>query len=108
MSLSQKTCTPCQGGIDPLTELEAKEMLQKTLGWQLKEGAKKLYREFKFSDFQTALDFTNKVGEIAEEQQHHPDIGLGWGYVNISIHTHKINGLHENDFILASKVDGIS
>lgn len=107
MSLSQKTCTPCQGGVEPLTEAEAKELLQKTSDWQLKEGGKKLYREFEFDNFQKALDFTNKVGELAEAEQHHPDIQLGWGYVNITIFTHKIDGLHENDFILASKVDEV-
>jgi 4a-hydroxytetrahydrobiopterin dehydratase len=62
-------------------------------------------KEFKFPDFKTALDFTNKVGEIAEEQGHHPDIGLGWGRVEIMIYTHKVNGLTESDFILAAKID---
>lgn len=105
MSLSQKDCVPCQGGISALNEAEAKEFLKNLPLWELKENATKLYREFNFKNFVKSLEFTNKVGEVAEKEKHHPDIQLGWGYVKIYIQTHKINGLHENDFILASKID---
>jgi len=66
-----------------------------------------LYRAFKFEDFQAAMEFVQNVGEIAEQEDHHPDIEFGWGYANILIYTHKINGLHENDFILAAKINGL-
>ena len=105
--LKDKVCVPCQGGILPLTVEEAKLLLRKTSGWELKEGATRLNRSFKVNDFQAALDFVNKVGVIAEEEGHHPDIKFGWGYINILIFTHKINGLHENDFILAAKFNTI-
>ncbi len=106
--LKDKICVPCQGGIPPLTFKEAKSFLRKTSGWELQEEATRLYRSFKVSDFQAALDFVNKVGIIAEEKGHHPDIKFGWGYINILIFTHKINGLHENDFILAAKINTIA
>ncbi|MEE2998771.1 MAG: 4a-hydroxytetrahydrobiopterin dehydratase [Pseudomonadota bacterium] len=106
--LKDKICVPCQGGIPPLTIEEAKSLLQKTPGWELQEEATRLYRSFTVNDFQTALDFVNKVGVIAEEEGHHPDIKFGWGYINILVFTHKINGLHENDFILAAKINVIA
>ncbi|MDX1950172.1 MAG: 4a-hydroxytetrahydrobiopterin dehydratase [Rickettsiales bacterium] len=105
VSLDTKNCVPCKGGIPPLTEAEAKNFLSQTPLWELKENATKIYREFNFKNFVKALDFVNKVGAVAEAEAHHPDIQLGWGYVKIYIQTHKINGLHENDFILASKID---
>lgn len=104
MALSEKTCTPCQGGIDPMSESEAKGMLEKVPGWQLKESGKMLFRRFSFDDFKSALAFVNKAGELAEQEQHHPDITFGWGYAEVTIYTHKIGGLHENDFILAAKI----
>jgi 4a-hydroxytetrahydrobiopterin dehydratase len=106
-ALINKVCGPCQGGIPPLTTSEAKTFLLSTVGWELKEDAKKLYRSFKFDDFQMALDFVQKVAAIAEQEGHHPDIEFGWGYANFSVFTHKINGLHENDFILAAKINSI-
>lgn len=105
--LQEKDCTPCRGGIPPINPEEARKMLREVPMWKLIDDSTKLYREFTFKDFAKALEFTNKVGELAEAEQHHPDIELGWGYVNIKIFTHKINGLHENDFILASKIDRI-
>jgi len=80
-------------------------MLRQTPLWQLVDDGRKIYREFLFNNFLSALAFVNKVGEIAELEQHHPDIEFGWGYARIYIQTHKINGLHENDFILAGKID---
>ena len=105
MSLTQKTCVPCQGGIPPLTPEEAKGFLEQVPGWELNDTSDRLYRKFKFDDFVASLDFVNKVGAIAEEEGHHPDIFFGWGYADIVVFTHKIQGLHENDFILAAKVN---
>ena len=106
-NLKDKVCVPCQGGIPPLTSKEANSLLNSTPGWELKEDATKLYRSFSFDNFRTALNYINKVGIVSEEEGHHPDIEFGWGYVNITILTHKIGGLHENDFILAAKINEI-
>jgi 4a-hydroxytetrahydrobiopterin dehydratase len=108
MSLTEKTCVPCQGGIPPIEEAEAKRMLGEVPGWQLTEGATRLERDFTFPDFQTCLDFVNKVGALAEEEGHHPDICFGWGKAHIVWFTHKIKGLHENDFIMAAKTNRLA
>lgn len=103
--LTSKKCTPCQGGIPPLKADEAQAYLEKVPGWELQENATKLKRTFHHKDFMDALDFTRRVGELCEEEGHHPDITLGWGYCRVVFQTHKINGLHENDFIMAAKVN---
>ena len=104
-NLSNKKCVPCQGGIPPLTADEITKYLpQIKEDWQLL-GSTKLHKEFQFNSFKEAIDFTNKVAKIAEEEQHHPNILINYNKVEIDIWTHKINGLHENDFILASKID---
>lgn len=105
-NLSTKKCVPCQGGIPPLTEDEIKEYLPNIQGWQVLEN-KKIHKQFTFESFSKAIDFTNKVAKIAEEEQHHPNISIDYNKVRIDIWTHKIDGLHENDFILASKIDTI-
>lgn len=106
--LSQKNCVSCEGGIQKLNAEQVVKMLeQHTPQWHPIESHTKIRRGFKFKNFKTALNFVNKVGEIAEAEKHHPDIELGWGYVNITIQTHAISGLHENDFILASKIDRV-
>lgn len=107
--LKDKKCIPCTGDVPPL-EQSTKEFLLKKLNpdWKLVEGNLKLQREFKFKNFKKALEFTNKVGAVAEEQFHHPDLAVGWGYVRIVIQTHKINNLVESDFILAAKVDELT
>ncbi|WP_069883381.1 4a-hydroxytetrahydrobiopterin dehydratase [Bosea sp. BIWAKO-01] len=102
--LARKTCTPCRGGIPPLTREEAAAYLPRTPGWDLLDDGHKLHREFKFADFRASLDFIGKVGSLAEEEGHHPDICFGWGYAGITLQTHKIRGLHENDFIMAAKI----
>ena len=103
--LAQENCIPCRGGVPPLKgeELDA---LQEKLGndWQI-INEHHLEKEYIFSDFRQALDFTVKVGEVAENQDHHPDIYLAWGKVKLTIWTHKIDGLTESDFILAAKAD---
>ncbi len=106
MDISSKECIPCGGGLEKLSIDNANSLKQAhTPEWQVIEGGKKLYREFKFKNFKHSQDFVNKVGEIAELEGHHPDISFGWGYANITIYTHAIEGLHENDFILAAKID---
>lgn len=103
-ALVHKKCVPCEGGVDPLSQSEVANYLAAVAGWSLEEG--KLVREFIAKDFQMALDFINKVGALAEEEGHHPDIYLhGWNKVKFILYTHAINGLHLNDFILASKIN---
>ena len=106
--LALKDCVPCKDGVPPL-EGEELTRLQKELDgdWDVVEGHH-LEKHYRFPDFREALAFTNRVGELAEEQGHHPDISLGWGYCLIMIHTHAINGLSINDFILAAKIDKIT
>ena len=102
-----KTCEPCRGGVEPMAEPDLSQYL-KLLNreWEIVDG-KRLERTFEFRDFAQALAFTNQVGQLAEEQQHHPDIHLFWGKVKIDLWTHKIGGLHPNDFILAVMIDRI-
>ena len=105
--LSEKTCVPCRGGVPPLTAGEIRPLAAQVENWNVVNDHH-VEREFKFPDFKTALAFVDKVGAIAEEQGHHPDIYLAWGKAQIKIWTHKINGLTESDFILAAKIDKIS
>lgn len=108
-NLSTKTCIPCQGGIPPLTRSEFQKYLDEVHGWDIIDEDTKLQKTFVFKDFQEALGFVNNVGAIAEEQGHHPDISLhDYKKVTITLFTHKIGGLHENDFILAAKIDGMN
>ncbi|WP_367159141.1 4a-hydroxytetrahydrobiopterin dehydratase [Mesorhizobium sp.] len=107
-SIAQKTCTPCRGGIPPLTEKEASGYLSQTPGWNLLEAGHLIRRKFKFADFREALTFVDGVGRLAEEEGHHPEICFGWGYAEISLQTHKIRGLHENDFIMAAKINQLA
>lgn len=103
--LSEKECIPCKGGIPPLRG-EALADLHRQLdsGWEV-INEHHLEKEFKFKNFREALAFTNKVGELAEANNHHPDIYLAWGRVKVTIWTHKIDGLTESDFVMASKID---
>lgn len=105
MSLTAKTCTPCQGGVEPMSHQQAESMMQQVPGWQLADSAKRITRCFKFKNFAESLAFVNEVGELAEQEGHHPDITFGWGYATVEVFTHKIGGLHENDFILAAKIN---
>ncbi|MCY4595641.1 MAG: 4a-hydroxytetrahydrobiopterin dehydratase [Bryobacterales bacterium] len=102
--LAEKSCVPCRGGIPPLQGEELRVFSAQVAGWTVVE-AHHLEREFKFPDFNNALDFTNRVGALAESEGHHPDIYLAWGKVGIKIWTHKIDGLTESDFVLAAKID---
>lgn len=103
-TLTAKKCTPCQGGIPPLTPETAEKYLGSVPGWELLDDATKLKRTFRCNNFMEALALAREVGELCEEEGHHPDITIGWGYCRVVFQTHKINGLHENDFIMAAKV----
>ncbi len=102
--LAAKTCIPCRGGVLPLKGEELTALQQQVRDWNLIEEHH-ITKTFKFPNFRGALKFVNCVGELAEEIWHHPDIFLAWGRVDITIWTHKINGLTESDFILAAKID---
>jgi 4a-hydroxytetrahydrobiopterin dehydratase len=105
--LAQKECVPCQGGAPPLKGNDLAR-LARELGedWRV-VNEHHLEREFKFENFRKALEFTNQVGELAEQQNHHPDIDLAWGKVKLTLWTHKIDGLTESDFVFAAKVNGL-
>ena len=103
-NLADKKCVPCRGGVPPLQGEELQKLAGQVENWQVANGHH-LEKIYKFPDFRHALAFVNNVGELAEEQDHHPDIYLTWGKVEIKIWTHKINGLTESDFILAAKID---
>lgn len=102
--LAAKKCVPCRGGVDPLKGQKLAGLARHLPGWNVVEEHH-LQREFKFSDFRTALDFVNRVGEVAEQEGHHPDLYLAWGEVGVTLWTHKIDGLTESDFILAAKIE---
>ncbi|MBN2581435.1 MAG: 4a-hydroxytetrahydrobiopterin dehydratase [Planctomycetes bacterium] len=104
-SLTNRSCVPCQGGVPPLDQ-EKIEPLLAELGndWQVADGHH-LEKTYKFKNFKQALAFVNRVGAAAEAEGHHPNICFTWGRVTLQLWTHKINGLHENDFILAAKAD---
>ena len=105
--LAAGKCVACRAGEPTLTEAEIEELLPQIRGWQVKEveGMKRLVRVFKFKNFAQALEFTDTVGAIAEEEDHHPLIITEWGKVTLNWWTHKIGGLHKNDFIMAAKSD---
>lgn len=105
--LADKKCIACEGGVPPLEGDELKTIFSELGGdWKIVHEHH-LEKEFQFKDFKEALEFTNKVGNLAEQEEHHPDIHLSWGKVRIVLWTHKINGLSESDFILAAKIDRI-
>ncbi len=107
MSLAQKECVPCRGDATVLNREEAETLLKQISGWELSDDARWITRNYTFKNFKTTLAFVNRVGEVAETVGHHPDIYFTWGKCRISIQTHKINGLHESDFILAAKIDTV-
>ena len=105
MNLTEKKCKPCEGGVPAMTEAQANELLAQVPSWKIIDW--KVTKEFKFKNFLEAMEFVNKVAEIAEQEQHHPDISISYSKVGIKTWTHAINGLSENDFILAAKIDQI-
>jgi len=102
--LADKRCVPCRGGVPPLTADQIKPLARQVEQWKVVKNHH-VEREFEFPDFKSALDFVNRIGEIAEREDHHPDIELSWGRVGVRIWTHKIDGLTESDFVLAAKID---
>ena len=107
MDLTSKKCVPCEGGVPPIQGEELREYLGEVPGWQAEDGEKKIKKEFKFKDFKEAINFTNRVARLAEAEGHHPDIFIFYNRVVIQLWTHAIQGLSENDFILAAKVEEI-
>jgi 4a-hydroxytetrahydrobiopterin dehydratase len=106
--LSEKTCVPCRGGVPPMARAEAVAYLRQAPGWALQDDGIRIERSFKLKNFKEALVLVNRIGALAEDEGHHPDITFGWGNVTVSLHTHKIKGLHENDFIMAAKINRLA
>jgi len=106
--LTKRNCVPCKGGMPPMDADAIANYLQLLGGnWTMVEN-QKIEKEFSFPDFATALAFTNIIGELAEQQGHHPDLELGWGRIKVTLWTHKIGGLSESDFILAAHIDQVA
>jgi 4a-hydroxytetrahydrobiopterin dehydratase len=106
-SLAAKSCTPCRGGVPPLAPDEVSAHQRQTPDWSVQDE-QRIERTFKFRNFAEAFGFVRQVADLAEAEGHHPDISFGWGYVTVSLQTKKIKGLHENDFIMAAKLDHIA
>ncbi len=104
-TLKKKKCVPCEGGVVPLTVIEIDRLSVEIPEWKVATDEKSIFREFVFDDFAKALSFVDRIGVIAQEEWHHPDIHLAWGRVGVTFSTHAIKGLSENDFIMAAKVD---
>tara|TARA_Y100000768_G_scaffold385877_1_gene372964 strand:+ start:738 stop:1079 length:342 start_codon:yes stop_codon:yes gene_type:complete len=104
-NLTNKKCEPCSGNTPKLNFEEISKFLSEINEWTVNDNQEMIYKKFKFPNFKKALNFTNKVGELADKEGHHPDISIGWGYCLVMLHTHAIKGLSINDFILASKID---
>jgi len=107
-ALASKTCTPCRGGIPPLTREQAELFHAQAPDWQLAEAVHRIERSFRFRNFREALTFVQEIGELAEAEGHHPNISFGWGNATVSLQTKKIKGLHENDFIMATRLTAYS
>jgi 4a-hydroxytetrahydrobiopterin dehydratase len=106
--LTSKSCTPCRGGIPPLTSDEVESYHRDTPEWMVHDENRRIERTFKFANFADAFAFVKRVAELAEAESHHPQISFGWGYTTVSLQTKKIKGLHENDFIMAAKLDQLA
>jgi 4a-hydroxytetrahydrobiopterin dehydratase len=105
MALDNKQCSACRGDAKALTKKEAEVFLPQVPGWELKDNATKIQRRFTFKNWKKAMDLVKHIDVIAEAEKHHPDIGFGWGYCEVTMQTHAIGGLHENDFIVAAKIN---
>jgi 4a-hydroxytetrahydrobiopterin dehydratase len=108
VSLAEKSCTPCRGGIPPLTGQEAAAYQVQAPDWAVLDQAKRIERTYRFRNFSEAFRFVERAAALAEAEGHHPDICFGWGYATVSLQTKKIKGLHENDFIMAAKLDRLA
>ena len=108
VELKNQKCQACSGNTPKFDEKQISDNLSKLDNWSVNDEQKMIYKKFNFKTFKQALNFTNKVGEIADLEGHHPDISLGWGYSLVMLHTHAIKGLSINDFIIAAKIDEIT
>lgn len=108
MALAAEKCAPCKGEENKIPGDQVRAMLSELKDWQTLDMESKLFKDFKFKDYMTALAFVNRISELAEEQGHHPDVSFGWGYAEIVLSTHDVGGLSRNDFILAAKIDGMT
>jgi len=105
IDLTKKTCEPCSGNTPKLNNSEISYYLSSINNWKINDEQKMIFKKFTFQSFKKALEFVNQVGKLADDESHHPDISIGWGYSIVMIHTHAIKGLSVNDFVLASKID---
>ena len=103
--LAQKHCKPCEGGAAPLNRSQTERYLQTLAGWNLSEDGKAIRKEYKLKNFKEVIAFFNRMAQLAEEENHHPDLKIGYNRVGVELSTHAIRGLSENDFILAAKFD---
>jgi len=108
LALAEKSCTPCRGGVPPLTQEEAAKYHEQAPEWEMLDNTTRIERTYRCKNFRDAFAFVERVAALAEAEGHHPDIRFGWGYATISLLTKKIKGLHENDFIMAAKLDRIA
>ena len=108
IALVEKSCTPCRGGVPPLARDEAERFQAQASDWSLLDDAKRIERTYRFKNFREAFGFVERVAVLAEAEGHHPEISFGWGFATVSLHTKKIKGLDENDFIMAAKLDRIA
>jgi 4a-hydroxytetrahydrobiopterin dehydratase len=107
-TLAEKSCTPCRGGVPPLSREIAEEYRRQAPDWALLDEAARIERTYRFKNFAEAFAFVERAAALAEVEGHHPDICFGWGYATVSLRTKKIKGLHENDFIMAAKLDRLA
>ena len=105
--LVQKRCKPCEGGVNPMNPKQAAEYLTALQGWTLGEDGRSIRKEYKFKNFKEVIAFFNRIAQISEEENHHPDLRIGYSRVGVELSTHAIKGLSENDFILAAKFDSV-
>jgi len=107
MRLHERKCTPCSGGIPPIKGIELQKYMMQVEGWDLNRENTHIMKTYTFTDFKEAIDFVNEVGRIAEREGHHPDLSVHYREVTVTLWTHKIGGLSENDFILAARIDTV-
>lgn len=107
IGLNTKHCRPCEGGVEPLSREQASELLKQAAGWQLSPDGKKISRTFKFTNFRETRAFFNAVADIADAENHHPDFEVSYRQCTLTLWTHTIGGLSENDFIVAAKIDAL-
>lgn len=105
--LTARHCVPCGKDAQRVPPAQAEALMAQLPHWEFREDGRRLERDFKFGDFAAAFAFVSRIAHLAEAEGHHPDLAFGWGYVNVSLQTHAIVGLHENDFIMAAHIDAL-